>query len=212
MVKKTTALADSVVQTKYEKRQVEVLLAAAAEFAEKGYHGASTQAIADRLGMKQGSLYYYFRSKEDALEAVCTFGVGESVARLRQVVRSKAPLAEKIGTIIRNHIYSLQTHCDCHIVFTQQRRHLPDERREALRDQSREYDALLQKMFDQAVARGEMAADLDTGLAVRALVGLCNSVAHWFRESADEDIDHIASQYARLFFAGIKNETREYAS
>ena len=50
--------------------------AAARVFAERGYHGASTQDIADVLGIRQASLYYYFRSKEMALEQVCMQGVG----------------------------------------------------------------------------------------------------------------------------------------
>ena len=37
-------------------------------FAERGYHGATTQDIADVLGIRQASLYYYFPSKEAALE------------------------------------------------------------------------------------------------------------------------------------------------
>lgn len=48
------------------RRAGEVLEAAAAVFAERGFHGASTQDIADRLGMRQASLYYYFTSKEAA--------------------------------------------------------------------------------------------------------------------------------------------------
>ena len=52
-------------------RMAEVFDAAAAVFAEKGYHGTSTKDIADRLGLQQGSLYYYFASKEEALRKVC---------------------------------------------------------------------------------------------------------------------------------------------
>ena len=39
--------------------------AAATVFAEKGFHGASTRDIAERLGIKQASLYYYFDSKQE---------------------------------------------------------------------------------------------------------------------------------------------------
>ncbi len=197
------------VRSKYEQRREAVLMAAAAVFAEKGFHGASTQDIADRLGMKQASLYYYYRSKEAALEAVCLFGIEESVVRLRQVVEADLPLAEQIQRIIHNHIYNLQTRCDCMIVFTQQRRYLPEERRAAIRQQAREYEALLLHMFERAASRSEMAPEVDCRLMVRALTGLCNSVASWFQQSPDNDIDHIARQYARLFFAGIKSETEE---
>ena len=44
-------------------------------FAERGFHGATTQDIADVLGIRQASLYYYFSSKEAALELVCLRGV-----------------------------------------------------------------------------------------------------------------------------------------
>ena len=44
----------------------------AAVFAEKGFHGASTQDIANRLGINQAALYYYFPSKEAALEESAT--------------------------------------------------------------------------------------------------------------------------------------------
>ncbi|HTC17923.1 MAG TPA: TetR family transcriptional regulator, partial [Stellaceae bacterium] len=40
-----------------EKRAGEVIDAAAAVFAARGFHGASTQDVADRLGMRQASLY-----------------------------------------------------------------------------------------------------------------------------------------------------------
>ena len=53
------------------RRADEIIDAAARVFAERGYHGTSTQAIADVLGMRQASLYYYFPSKEAALELVC---------------------------------------------------------------------------------------------------------------------------------------------
>ena len=200
------------VRSKYDQRREAVLIAAAAVFAEKGFHGASTQQIAERLNMKQASLYYYFRSKEAALEAVCLYGISESVARLRQLVLAEEPLPDKIYRVIHSHIYNLQTRCDCMIVFTQQRRYLPEERRGVIREQSQDYEALLKHMFDQAVARGEMTADIDPVLAVRALTGLCNSVASWFQQSPAQDIDHIARQYARLFFAGIQSQTKESAT
>ena len=50
------------------RRAPEIIEAAARVFAQRGFHGATTQDIADVLGIRQASLYYYFPSKEGALE------------------------------------------------------------------------------------------------------------------------------------------------
>ena len=61
--------------TSYVQHRQDAIRAAAAVFAEKGYHGSSTRDIAERLGIKQGSLYYYFNSKEEALVEVCLYAM-----------------------------------------------------------------------------------------------------------------------------------------
>ena len=68
----------------------EIIEAAARVFAERGFHGASTQDIADVLGIRQASLYYYFPSKEVALELVCLQGV-EGFFETAQGDRRPAP-------------------------------------------------------------------------------------------------------------------------
>jgi len=196
--------ADSVPRSKYDQRRDAVMHAAAAVFAEKGFHGASTQDIADRLGMKQGSLYYYFPSKEAALEAVCLFGITESVARLKQLLAADLPLPEKIHRIVYSQLYGLQTRCDHLIVFTEQRRFLPPQSRARIRTEGQEYRRLIEGMLREAQSEGAVAADVDVALATRALIGMCNSVAPWYQADSSLDIDRIAQQYARLFHAGIQ--------
>jgi len=189
---------------KYGQRREAVMHAAAAVFAEKGFHRASTKDIADRLGMKQGSLYYYFPSKEAALEAVCLFGVSESVVRLRQLLATRLPLEEKVHQIVCSQIYGLQTRCDHLIVFIQQRRFLSPESRARIRAEGQAYSQLIEGMLREAQAEGAIAADIDVPLATRALIGLCNSVAPWYQKDTSLDVEHIAQQYARLFCAGIQ--------
>ena len=64
---------------RYQSQKQAAIRAAASVFSEKGFHGASTADIAERLGIKQGSLYYYFDSKEEALEDVCLYGLRQYV-------------------------------------------------------------------------------------------------------------------------------------
>jgi AcrR family transcriptional regulator len=55
----------------------EILRAALHLLAERGYRGASLRELARRVGMRQPSLYHYFKSKDDLVEQVLrTFGPG----------------------------------------------------------------------------------------------------------------------------------------
>lgn len=189
---------------KYARRREEILLAAAAAFAEKGFHGCRTQDIADRLGLKQASLYYYFPSKEAALEAVCQHGIGVPTARLRQLLADAAtPLPEKIHRIIRAHLQDLQTSRDCMIVLTEQRRHLPAAQQALLQEVSQAYQLLLLQLFEDARARAELRSGVDCQLAARALTDLCNGAALWLPSDHVHDLEHLAEQYTQMLCAGI---------
>lgn len=54
-----------------EEAKSRILDAASRVFAEKGYHEATMDDIAKRLGVSKGAIYLYFSSKEDLFEAMC---------------------------------------------------------------------------------------------------------------------------------------------
>jgi AcrR family transcriptional regulator len=190
---------------KYSRRRLEILMAAASVIAEKGFHGCRTQDIADRLNLKQASLYYYFPTKESALEAVCLYAVEESTNRLRQITQSTgAPLADQIHAVIHAYLHDMDTHRDCMIVLAEQRRYLGQDQQVAVRAQRREYRALLEQMLEDARANGQLSAGIDCQLAVRALIDLCHCAALRLQRNPGHDATYIIDQYSRLFCKGIE--------
>ncbi|WP_026929974.1 TetR/AcrR family transcriptional regulator [Glycomyces tenuis] len=90
-------------QARGEKRIAELLDAAAEVFAEEGFKGASTNAIAARAGASPGTLYQFFRNKEAIAEAL----VARYVERLREahgeafdIEVSKLPLDEMLDRML----------------------------------------------------------------------------------------------------------------
>lgn len=76
-----------------------ILEAARVCFAESGYAGTSTHAVAARAGLTTGALYHYFGAKRDLYVAVFR-QVEESVySRLRAAAESKPTFREKVGAI-----------------------------------------------------------------------------------------------------------------
>ncbi|MCL4371397.1 MAG: TetR/AcrR family transcriptional regulator [Chloroflexi bacterium] len=65
-----------------EARRGEILEAAAAVFARRGYHQARTREIAEEAGISEGSIYNYFTGKRDLLLAIMDRIVTESIPQV----------------------------------------------------------------------------------------------------------------------------------
>lgn len=190
---------------KYERRYWEVIDAAAAEFAEKGYHGASTKAIAERLNIRQGSLYYYFSSKEAALKEVCYRGVEDFVKNLESIAAHDCSASEKLRRAILNHLEPLLEHADYVRVFLNQRHHLPKESRREIGALSRHYERLIERIVKDGIAAGAFRRDLDARVTALALIGLCNSAVAWLgRRVPLSELNAVADSFANIFLLGLK--------
>ena len=163
-----------------QRRTAEIIDAAAHIFARRGFHGASTQDIADVLGVRQASLYYYFPSKEVALEMVCARGVEGFVEAAISVTETPGTAAEKIAGLIASHLNPLRNRGDYVNVFLNERRHLPTESRRRIGRHSRAIEKIFEDVLRAGVEAGEFRADLDTRLTSLAILGMANGVANWY--------------------------------
>jgi AcrR family transcriptional regulator len=190
--------------TSARRRLSEVVDAAAKVFARRGYHGASTQDIADVLGMRQASLYYYFESKESALEAVCASGVEDYATRAQAVLKGPENASEKVARLVFQHLAPMQERLDYTVVFLRERRFLPQPARKRIRAIERRYERLIQAIFEQGVASGELRRDLDSRLATLALLGLGNSAALWFGREPGLSLERITKSYVDLLVRAFR--------
>ena len=120
--------------TRYEQQRQAAIRAAAAIFAEKGFHGASTRDIAEHLGIRQGSLYYYFKSKEEALGEVCHLGIRDYVRRMEAIAGNDQPFEAKLMATITSHLSSYREKNEALKVYNDERLYLPKEKRRTLKE------------------------------------------------------------------------------
>lgn len=190
--------------TDFSSRQIELIECAAEVFARAGYHGCSMRDIAERIGMRQSSIYHHFRSKDEILGAICTYG-GETFLRNIRAIRAGdgAPLA-KIEAIIRAHItpYVLRHHYAYSFVFMRQ--HLTGNAKSAVSQLARAYEHELEALLREGVESGELDAELDARMATLALLGMCNSVSFWAGRGAGVSIERVARSFARTLIHGLR--------
>ena len=184
------------------RRSPEIIEAAARVFAERGYHGATTQAIADVLNIRQASLYYYFRSKEVALEIVCTRGVEDFFKAAQAIAYGPGSPSEKLASLIRAHILPILDRGDFVKVFLTQRQFLPNESRRRVGKWSRGIENIFETVIREGQRSGEFRNHLDARLVTLAILGMANAVSSWYgKEKAS--IERIGSEFAALVLEGL---------
>ena len=199
--------------TKQDRRRDEVLDAAAAAFAEKGFHEATTKDIAGRLGLLPGSLYYYFDSKEAAFVAVCRRRGEGFNTRLSAILAGPGAVAEKVRAGIAQHLRHNRAELVSTIAFSQ--RALPGRAARRLHALGRVYERRWERIFRAAVSSRELSRDFDCRAATVALLALCNGAIHWYEKKPPREIDRIARRFADYFLNGAlprrAAESRPYA-
>jgi AcrR family transcriptional regulator len=185
------------------RRADEIIDAAARVFAERGYHGTSTQAIADVLGMRQASLYYYFPSKEAALELVCARGVEGHAEAAEAIVAGSGPPLTKLAGLIAAHLAPNEGKRDYVKVFINERRYLPDASRRRIGRTSRRIERNFERVIRAGIDDGSIRRDVDPRLAMLAVLSMCNAVINWRASDQAIDVRRIAAEFARLVADGL---------
>ena len=172
-------------------------------FAERGHHGASTQAIADVLGMRQASLYYYFPSKEAALELVCERGVDRFVESAEGICAGKLAPRDKLAALIASHLAPNATERDYVKAFISGPRYLPEASRRRIGRKSRRIERCFEPVIRAGIHAGSMRPDIDPHLTMLALLGMLNSVINWRARDAAAGAMRIAAEPARPIARGV---------
>ena len=187
---------------KYAKKKIVAIEAAAAVFADKGFHGSTTQDIANEMGIKQGSLYYYFKSKEEALQLVCEYGFENYVLRMQKICAKSQPFEAKMLSIITSHLTNYRHKNNAMKVHNEQRLRLPEERRVLLKELGTNYRRLLEATWREGIEQNVVRDDIDTHFVAYSVIGICNSWGANLVRDESIDLFETIEQCADLILNG----------
>lgn len=190
---------------KYAQKKVSAIEAAAEVFAEKGYHGATTQDIASAMGIQQGSLYYYFKSKQQALQDVCEYGFENHVERMAKICVKSQPFEAKMQMIITSHLSAYRQKNNAMKVHNDQRLYLPKEQRVMLKELGTRYRRLLEQTLREGIEQRAVRDDIDTHFVAYSVIGICNSWGANLVRDEKLDLYDTIEQCADLILRGTLN-------
>lgn len=186
-----------------KSRREQAIDAAARVFAQHGYHGAGTRAIADLLGIKVASLYFHFRSKEEALEEVCRVGLDQPLAYLRAVCETETFFANRIHRFLAEYSAFLASQSDYISVFLNERRYLLPEATARLNAAARRSTQIFETIFADARAEGAMDPAIPSRMARLILIGMLRNITQFQLDGPIADFDNFVRYSGDHFLRGM---------
>lgn len=173
-----------------------ILHAATKIFAERGYHGTTTRAVSDELGMSATALYPHFQSKEELLYAITLDAHQQALDAMQDVDPDLAP-AERLSETVR--VFALwHAHNNTlgraaqHDLSAMSPEHLA-----TIVELRRQTTQHVQNVIAGGIADGSFGIDDATGHAI-AVISLCSDICRWFPSRAYSSADELSAMYADI--------------
>jgi len=191
-----------------EKRR-RILEAAIRTFGRRGFHEARVAEIAAAAKVAEGTVYLYFRSKEDLLGVVFDESMDDVLAKGRAIARSKGPADERLTALVDLHLEFIGSDRDLASVFQIELRRSARLVERFSRSKLVEYFRLLGEVLRDGVANGEFRRDLDPRLAVRILFGASDEILSEWLLSGEKRPSADAKQLVGALLGGFAERKKD---
>jgi AcrR family transcriptional regulator len=156
-------------------------------FAERGYHGSSVRDLCAAVGIKAGSFYSLFDSKEQLLYEVLRIAYEHHHGELRTaVLAAGSDPVDQLRELARANVAFHATYPLLAIVANTELHALTDHRRELIFALRKESTALGVAVIERGCAAGTFRC-ADPWLAMSAIGGMTIRLAWWFRGPSAPD-------------------------
>jgi AcrR family transcriptional regulator len=182
-----------------------ILDVAARLFREQGYGPVSLRKIAEAAGIKAGSIYYHFGSKDEIVVAILDLGIRAVHEKMRQAVlrhADGAAAAAILRAAIRAHLRALLDVSDYSSANVRIFGQVPQSVRDANLPTRRAYEAEWDNLLTRLQRDGALRRNVDIRRLRLMLIGALNATLEWF-DPERGSVEALASTYADVFLNGI---------
>ena len=180
-----------------------ILQAAVKVFARKGYFAARVADVARRADVADGTIYLYFRGKEDILVSLFEEVMSEHVARARREMEAAEGAPARLRVLAEHHLRVLGGDRDLAVVFQVELRQSTKFMERFTASWLGRYFDLVGSVIDQGQREGTLRADLPKKLVTKAFFGTLDElVTSWVIGRKDYDLAALAAPAVDLLLRG----------
>ncbi|MDQ3651351.1 MAG: TetR family transcriptional regulator [Acidobacteriota bacterium] len=186
-----------------DKREA-ILRAATQVFARNGYFNSKVADIAHVAGVADGTVYLYFKSKEEILHSIFDRNAGEAIDEGRKLLGALTDAREKLRRIATLHLERLGADRDLAVVFQVELRGSTKFMEEFSAAGLAEYLHLIREVFEEGQRAGMFRADLNAKVVAKVLFGALDEMAtNWILSKRRYKLAPMADQVLDIFLNGV---------
>src|SRR4030081_731872 len=185
------------------KREL-ILRAATRVFARNGYFNSKVADIAREADVADGTVYLYFKSKEEILHSIFDQNMAEAIAAGRVLIEKLRDPSEKLRRIATLHLERLGADRDLAVVFQVELRGSTKFMQEFSAAGFAKYLDLLCKTFEEGQRAGVFREDLNAKVVSKILFGALDEMAtNWIISKRNYKLAPMADVVMDVFLNGV---------
>ena len=194
-------------RNKNEDKHQRILDAAVKVFARKGFYQSKVSEIAKTAGVADGTIYLYFKNKEDLLISVFEVEMQALVSKFRSAIAAEKDPPSQLRKIIAMHLSELQAYPELAAVFQVELRQSSRFMREYKKLELKQYLDLIGGIIEEGQRSGHFRQNLPVGLVKRAIFGTLDElVSTWVLAGNRYDLESLADSVTDIFLNGIRQD------
>jgi TetR/AcrR family fatty acid metabolism transcriptional regulator len=173
-------------------------------FAEQGFFQSTISQIAREAGVADGTIYLYFKNKDDILLQFFGYKTKQVFQSFREAVDKADSARDKLCNLIRRHLEEFQNDKNMAVVYQAEARSNSRLVEKQLQEMSKMYLDITAEIIEQGQEEGQIRKDLYVSLVKRFILGAVEEVINtWVLSGGKYDLVSMAEPLVDLIFRGI---------
>lgn len=183
----------------------QIIDAAVVAIANNGYHQTQVSKIAKEARVADGTIYLYFKNKEDILVSVFKEKMAVFIQNLQNILNEEKSASMRLLKMIENHFRVLHEDRQLAIVTQLELRQAGKELRLKINDVLKEYLSLLDAILKEGIENGELDKSLDIRLARQMVFGTIDEITtSWVMNNQKYDLIELSPEVHKLLMKALE--------
>jgi TetR/AcrR family fatty acid metabolism transcriptional regulator len=186
-----------------DKREA-ILRAATKVFARNGYFNSKVADIAQEAGVADGTVYLYFKSKDEILHSIFDRGMEEAISEGQRQLAGISDPREKLRRVAHLHLDRMGADRDLAVVFQVELRGSTKFMEEFSGGRFAEYLGMIRSIFEEGQNSGVFRKDLNTKIVAKVFFGALDEMAtNWILSRKRYKLAPLADQVLDILLNGV---------